>query len=256
MVELFFTVSHSTADNSMAAVFMSRIDRLFELVQELRRAQNPLTGRALAEKLEVSLRTIYRDCASLQAMGIPIDGEAGIGYLMRRGYDLPPLAFSPEEQEALVMGLRMLGRTGDTDLLGAADKAMSKLAVAASISESTHDPTRFVSQAGAPDIHPEISAIIRHAISKENKLKVIYEDRLGHNSDRIIWPLCLIYYPDATVVSAWCEMRKNFRHFRLDWLVSATISNGDFVGKGASLRQTWREKEDWPTTYPGAMAGS
>ncbi len=245
---------HNATDNVLAAVFMSKIDRLFEVVQELRRAKRPLTARELAEKIEVSQRTIYRDCATLQAMGIPIEGESGIGYMMRRGYDLPPLAFSRLEQEAIVMGLRMLGRTGDPVLLKAADAVISKLATASSISEGQGDATRYVSQAGAPSIDTSTAALVREGISAEQKMAVTYVDGQGETSSRIVWPLSLIYYPNASVMSAWCELRGDFRHFRIDRLTDVSLQNDFFVGQGESLRREWRVRESWPLTHRGAVA--
>ena len=238
----------------MAVVIMSKIDRLFELVQELRRARKPVTGRELSDKLGVSVRTVYRDCASLQAMGIPIEGEAGVGYVMRRGYDLPPLAFTEAEQEAMIVGLRMLGRTGDAALLDAADKVISKLAIAASISEVVTDVKRFVSQAGAPQVSLETMNTIRKAIDGEHKLSIVYRDRHERESCRVICPLCLIYYPDASVIAAWCELRSSFRHFRIDWLISVAVLDCRFEGLGRSLRDEWRNLENWPLSYLGAVA--
>lgn len=233
---------------------MSRINRLFEVVQELRRADRPVRGQELAEKLEVSLRTIYRDCASLLAMGIPIEGEAGIGYVMRSGYDLPPLSFTKAEREAINVGLRMLGRTGDQALVNAADGVLSKLAVAEQISENISDVKRFVSQAGAPVASSDIVHTVRDAIDCEHKLVIEYRARDESVTLRKVWPLCLVYYPDATVVASWCELRDDFRHFRLDWLLAISPTIESFAGKGHELRKQWQEREDWSLSYPGAIA--
>lgn len=232
---------------------MARIDRMFELVQELRRAQRPLTGRDLAERLEVSVRTVYRDCAALQAMGIPIEGEAGIGYVMRRGYDLPPLAFTEGEREAMLVALRMLGRIGDVALLKAADGAISKLVVAAQVSEAVHDVKIFVSQAGAPSASIQIVETVRAAIDAETKLNVVYEDRGGRSSERRIWPLCFVFYPDASVIAAWCELRADFRHFRIDWLQQVVPTQLPFERRGLDLRREWQEREGWEADHPGAI---
>ena len=187
-------------------------------------------------------------------MGIPIEGEAGVGYVMRKGYDLPPLAFSAGEQEAIIMGLRMLGRTGDPVLLNAAESAISKLATAASVSERKDDATRFVSQAGAPMAAVTTTSLIRDAISSERKIQVTYADNTLSSTSRTIWPLCIVYYPEASVLSAWCELRGDFRHFRLDRLTNPQILALDFKGQGKRLRREWRDREDWPLSHPGAYA--
>ncbi|MBB6510551.1 putative DNA-binding transcriptional regulator YafY [Rhizobium soli] len=212
-----------------------------------------MTGRDLAVKLEVSVRTVYRDCNTLQAMGIPIEGEAGVGFVMRKGYDLPPLAFSAGEQEAIIIGLRMLGRTGDPVLLSAAESAISKLITAASISERKTDATRFVSQAGAPTAAVTTTSMIREAISSEKKTQITYTDNTSTSTRRTVWPLSLIYYPDASVLSAWCELRGDFRHFRLDRVTDIQVLSLDFRGDGERLRREWRNREDWPLSHPGAF---
>ena len=232
---------------------MSRIDRLFELVQLLRRSRRALTAREIAETLEVSLRTIYRDCASLQAMGVPVEGEAGVGYVMRRGYDLPPLAFTREEAEAVLAGLRMLGRTGDGALISAAARAESKLVVARQVVGDVADPRLLVSQAGAPVARMEVLRTIRNAVDTETRIDVRYRDRKGQLTQRGLRPLCLIYYPDATVLAAWCELRQSFRHFRVDWFEEITPTGETFSEVGKKLRAQWRTLEGWSPDYPGAV---
>ncbi len=232
---------------------MSRIDRLFELVQLLRRSRRAMTGREIAEALEVSLRTVYRDCASLQAIGIPVEGEAGVGYVMRRGYDLPPLAFTDEEAEAVLAGLRMLGRTGDSTLVDAASRAESKLVVAKQVAGDEDDPKRFVSQAGAPYSRTDVLRAIRDAVDTETGIDARYRDRNGRVTHRRLRPLCLIFYPDATVLAAWCELRQSFRHFRVDWFDEIVKTGESFSDTGKALREQWRTQEGWSPDYPGAI---
>ncbi|MCP2137532.1 putative DNA-binding transcriptional regulator YafY [Rhizobium sp. SLBN-94] len=246
-------VSHSPADNTVAAAFMSRINLMFEIIQELRLARRPLTGKELASRLEISLRSVYRYCASLQAMGVPIIGEAGVGYVLRRTYDLPPLAFTPDENDAILVGLRMIGRLGDPSLTRSAQQAMQKMMVAAALSERPHDVRAIVSQAGAPTISKELSELIRRAVHGDTILSIAYCDRSGETTRRRIWPLCLIYYPDATVIAAWCELRRDFRHFRADWIQHAASTDETFELHGAELRQTWKQRESWVAEYPGAV---
>src|SRR5580693_4879288 len=109
---------------------MRRSDRLFDVIQALRTARKPMTAAALAERLEVTVRTIYRDVATLQARRVPIEGAAGLGYMLRRGFDLPPLMFTTDEIDAIAVAMRMLHRTGDRGLQSAAESVLSKVTVA------------------------------------------------------------------------------------------------------------------------------
>ena len=173
-----------------------------------------VAGRKIAEALEVSLRTIYRDCASLQAMGVPVEGEAGVGYVMRRGFDLSPLTFTRDEAEAALADLKMPGRTGDGALIGAAARAESKLVVARQVAGDAETPRRLVSQAGAPDARMEVLQTVRTAVDTETGIDARYRERNGRVTRQQLRPLCLIYYPDPTVLAVWCELWQSFRHFR------------------------------------------
>lgn len=232
---------------------MSRIDRMFELIQLLRSADRPLPGRELADRLEVSLRSIYRYCTALQSMGIPIEGEAGIGYILRRSYNLPPLSFTPEESEAILIGLRMIARLGDMGLVRSAEHAISKMKIAASISEVSCDVRVFVSIAGTPSTPDHISQTIRSSIKDERILNIVYRDKTGNESKRRIWPLCQVFYPEATIIAAWCELRNDFRHFRLDWIFEASPVLDVFSDRWTELRNEWRKREKWDEQYPGAI---
>lgn len=213
---------------------MARSDRFFEIIQLLRRADQPLTALQIAQMLEVSRRTIYRDIATLQSMRLPILGEAGLGYVMRAGYDLPPVNFDVEEAEALMVGLSLVARTGDAALWKAARRAARKLAEAA-----PGRPELVTSTWGAemPDgIDP---GFLRRAIREERKLEIRYTDVEGRPSRRVVWPLALIYYVDAIVLAGWCELRGDFRHFRLDRINDCVAQGTDFAGQGAALRTRW-----------------
>lgn len=226
---------------------------MFEIIQFLRSADRPLTGRELADRMEVSLRSVYRYCTALQSMGIPIEGEAGVGYILRRSYNLPPLTFTPDENEAIFIGLRMIARLGDKSLVRSSDSAISKMMIAASVSEIPWDVRIFVSIAGAPSTPDNVSQMIRAAIKNETILNIVYRDKAGCQSERRIWPLCLVFYPDATVIAAWCELRNDFRHFRLDWISEVTTAPEVFSEKGSELRKEWQRREQWDEKYPGAV---
>lgn len=223
---------------------MQRSNRLFEIIQILRAAPGPVTAEALADELEVSVRTIYRDISALQAMRTPIEGEAGLGYLMRRGYDLPPLNFDLEELEALRVGLSMLTRTGDSALQQAAKRICQKI-------EDLHDPAEWLQVApwGAP-LDDETRGCVsksglRAAIRQEQKLRLTYRDETGCQTQRIVRPVALIYHLECTMLAAWCELRGGFRHFRTDRIWDCDWLEARFVGQGAALREVWQQQNRW-----------
>lgn len=225
---------------------MPKSDRLFEVIQILRTAIAPMKAADIAAMLEVSKRTVYRDIATLQAMRTPIYGEAGIGYVMRRGYDLPPINFDEDEAEAITIGLSMIARTGDAQLLKAAKRAARKL------SEAAPQTNRLIASSWGTQTSEHLDPqFIRQAIRSETKLKISYKDAKGGQSERIIWPLILIYYADNTMLVAWCELRGDFRHFRLDRMIDYTTQSTQFTDQGADLRTTW-EQELKPITVDTA----
>lgn len=213
---------------------MAKSDRLFEVIQVLRAARGPMKAEDIAVMLEVSKRTIYRDIATLQAMRTPIEGAAGIGYVMRHGYDLPPINFDVDEAEAITVGLSLIARTGDAGLLSAARRAARKLSAAAPDCATLIASNWGV--AAPPNVDP---AQLRAAIRSEQKLGVHYTDADGAVSKRVIWPLALIYYVDSAILVGWCELRADFRHFRLDRMLGCDVLADDFAGKGADLRALW-----------------
>jgi predicted DNA-binding transcriptional regulator YafY len=213
---------------------MPKSDRLFEVIQILRAATQPMKAADIAQLLEVSKRTVYRDIVTLQAMRTPIYGEAGIGYVMQRGYDLPPINFDVDEAEAINIGLSMIARTCDAQLLKAAKRAARKLSEAAPQTDIL-----IASNWGTVTSEHVDPYFIRQNIRTETKLRMIYRDAHDAQSQRIIWPLILIYYADNTMLVAWCELRNDFRHFRLDRVVECMAEAAQFSGKGSALRKTW-----------------
>jgi predicted DNA-binding transcriptional regulator YafY len=236
---------------------MRRTSRLFELIQALRGAPRPQTAAELALKLEVCKRTIYRDVASLQAMGVPLQGEAGIGYVMRAGFDLPPLMLSIEEVEAVVVALCLLQRTGDAGLKAAAETIRSKIQNV--LPQSVSAPIVTDSLYAAPDGLGTISNVdvtmVRRAVRNEQKLRLDYIDRDDVVTCRIVRPIALIYNIDTHVIVAWCELRGAFRRFRGDRIRSCTCIAEGFQGQGDSLRILWQAElgvraGDW-SSLPG-----
>ena len=213
---------------------MTKTSRFFEIIQILRAADKPVMAKDIAQELEVSKRTIYRDIATLQAMRTPIHGEAGVGYVIREGYDLPPINFDQEEAEAITVGLSMVARTGDADLLKAAKRAARKL----------HDTAPAVdhlitSSWGAVPTDAVDMKAIRAAIREEKKLEIHYRTESGAESSRVVLPLALIFYFDSVLLVAWCELRCGFRHFRIDRMTACHTTDDHFIGQGEALRLEW-----------------
>jgi predicted DNA-binding transcriptional regulator YafY len=220
---------------------MGRLDRHFELIQLLRRATRAMTADELGARLEVTKRTVYRDIASLQAARVPIRGEAGVGYAMDPGYDLPPLAFDAGELEAIVVGLAMVGRAGDAQLLAAAGRASAKIAdvVPAALAGTVQDPWLRASQWHAIPAAKVDAGLLRDGIRNEAKLALSYQSA-GKTTERTVLPLEMFYYVDALVLCAWCELREDFRHFRLDRITACSLAGGHFRGQGRHLRAKLR----------------
>jgi predicted DNA-binding transcriptional regulator YafY len=226
---------------------MRRADRLFDILRILRAAPGPVTAATIAEELEVTVRTVYRDVATLQARRIPIEGAAGIGYVLRRGFDLPPLMFTEDEAEAIAVGVRMLARTGDPGLQKAAESVLSKvtLVVPDPLRDYLNSAPVYVSKSGAPvPERRDLPATIRHAIRDGRKMRIAYEDETSHRTLRVIQPFAVAYYVEATLVCAWCELRDGVRHFRSDRIVSAEVLQESFTIPAAVLATWVAERED------------
>ncbi len=220
---------------------MRRADRLFDIIQTLRSATKPLTAIALAKQLEVTKRTIYRDIATLQARRIPIEGAVGVGYVLHRDYDLPPLNFTVDEIEALSVGARMVQRLKDKALQSASETALSKLTVAMpdDVRQSLVAPRFWVSEGSACRPKGINLGDVRAAIRSSRKLRIAYFDDHGKCTRRTIWPIAMVYYVDASLVAAWCEKRTDFRHFRVERIKSCTALDEHFDQSGDQLMNKW-----------------
>jgi predicted DNA-binding transcriptional regulator YafY len=232
---------------------MGRSNRMFEVIQVLRGARKPLTAQDLAERLEVNKRTIYRDISALQTMRIPIEGEAGIGYIMRRGFDLPPLMFDADEVEAIVVGLALLRRTGDHGLQMAAASVGTKIAevLPRETGNSLDTRTLHVSTWGASLPGIDMKAV-RQAIREERKLRLGYLDAGNLPTQRVVRPIALVYYVEVAVLAAWCELRDDFRHFRVDRIASLKMLAERFSGQGNGLRALWEQTKPVDGKAPDA----
>jgi predicted DNA-binding transcriptional regulator YafY len=226
---------------------LSRAQRLLDLLQLLRRHRRPVSGELLADELGISLRTLYRDVATLNGQGARIDGEPGMGYIMRPGFMLPPLMFSEDEIEALVLGSRWVAKRADKPLGQAARNALAK--IAAVLPPDLQDGLEAspllvgVSVEAAGDT--ELTTI-RQAIRAERKLRIRYTSEDGSKTRRTIWPFAVGFFDRVRVVAAWCETRKAFRHFRTDRIAALTLTETRYPRRRQALLKEWREQEGIP----------
>lgn len=223
---------------------MSRSERLLSLLQVLRRHRQPVSGAALARELGVSLRTLYRDIATLQAQGANVEGEAGVGYVLRPGYMLPPLMFSREEIEALVLGARLVGQRADPELALSARDALAKITevLPGELREELAASTLFAGP-GLPLPEDRIDlARLRQFIRSEQMLKIAYRDEKGAATERLIWPFALTFFEGARVVLAWCTLRDDFRSFRTDRMDLMEGPIGRYPKRRMQLLKAWRQQ--------------
>lgn len=232
----------------MAALRLSRSQRLLDLIQLLRRHRRPVAGAALAGELGVSLRTLYRDIETLKSQGAHIDGEAGIGYVLRPGFMLPPLMFTEDEIEALVLGSRWVSERSDGPLGAAARNALAKIgAVLPDDLKGGLDASSLLIGPGAAIAAGVVELpSIRSAIRAEQKLRISYSDDQGRSTKRIIWPFALAFFDRVRVIVAWCELRDGYRHFRIDRITSLQVTAKRYPRRRLALLKDWRASEGVP----------
>jgi predicted DNA-binding transcriptional regulator YafY len=224
---------------------VSRAERLLDLLQLLRRQRAPVSGATLSNELGISLRTLYRDIASLQAQGARIEGEPGLGYILRPGFTLPPLMFSEDELEALVLGSRWVAHRADDRLGLAARDALAKIAaVLPADLRDDLDSTTLLVGPGEPIVSGSLDlGVVRQAIRAERKLVITYRDLKDAESTRTIWPFALGFFDRVRVIVAWCELRQGFRHFRADRIGSLKPTEDGYPRRRQALLREWREVE-------------
>lgn len=221
---------------------MRRTERLFQIIQIFRSARAPVTGRALADELEVSLRTLYRDMAELIAQRVPVRGEAGTGYVLDNGYDLPPLMLTRDELEAAVLGAAWVARRGDASLARGARDLIAKLSAVIPpelrpvILDAGLKPMTF--KPVAEDRFD--GALLRMAIRDRRKLSIRYQDQEGRATERIIWPIFIAYMEEVRIIVSWCEKRSDFRHFRTDRVQALSALDEVIPERSAQLHQRWK----------------
>src|SRR5580692_4473540 len=221
---------------------MSRTHRLFDLLQMLRGRRRPVSGAELAREAGISLRTLYRDILALQALGAGIDGEAGVGYVLKPGFLLPPLMFSAQEIEALTLGLQWVARRTDAEMALAAGNAMAKVSAVlpADLRVKMEDDALLVAPSRAlPQAVP--LTLLRRVLSEERKLAISYADEKGAKTQRVVWPVTLGFTDTTRILVAWCELRSDFRHFRTDRIETADMLSDRTPGPRRALLKEWRQ---------------
>ena len=221
---------------------MRPADRLFQIIQILRRTTKPITAGALAAELGTSKRTVYRDIADLVAQQVPIRGEAGVGYVLHPGLDLPPLMLTPEEIEAAVLGAQWVMRHSDAELARAAEDLVAK--IGAVVPERLR-PFVFEPATDTPPARGLASdglnmAQVRAQIHAGRKIKLFYRDEQGRDSERLVWPVTVGYMETVRHLIAWCELRQDFRSFRTDRVVGAVFLDERYPERPSALRAKWR----------------
>lgn len=232
---------------------MSRTSRLFEMLSVLRARRIPVTAVELARELGISKRSVYRDIETLRLLGAPLDGQAGIGYVLKDGFFLPHFAFSPEEIDALILGLGWVQQRADPALVQSSDSALAKI-LSARVDGPTSGnelPPLFTAASLTERTDPPLVAPLRDAIRRQRKVTIEYEDGRGLVSSRTIWPIAIVYFDDVRVLAAWCEERSAFRHFRVDRIRAAITTEERYPERRHSLIKRWREQDkDWRSLLP------
>lgn len=224
---------------------MRRGDRLFEIIEILRRARGPISGQSIGNELGVTKRTVYRDVAALMAQGVPIEGEAGVGYILEAGFHMPPLMLTGDEIEAAILGAQWVRTRGEPELASAAGRLLSKIEAVA--------PRRFETSfvepgVGVAPVEQALEALgaadIRLAIRQRVKIVMIYRDLQEKLTERTIWPILLGYRDDGRILAAWCELRQGFRYFRTERIVEGEVLTEKIPRRADLLKVEWRAAMD------------
>jgi predicted DNA-binding transcriptional regulator YafY len=221
---------------------LSRASRLLNLLEILRKRRSVTTGAELAAMTGVSLRTLYRDIDALRDQGVTIDGEAGTGYRVVPGWVLPPMMFSEDELEALILGVRWVSKRTDPSLEHSARSALSK------IESVLPSDLRHVFEQSALLVGPSFRtegvsldlSLVRSAIRERKRVRLSYRDAKNNATDRIVWPVALGFFESSRMLAGWCEMRQDFRHFRLDRVESWTALDHKYPGSRSALFARWK----------------
>ena len=227
---------------------MSRSARLLELMQALRRRRAPVSGQDLAKELGVSLRTLYRDITLLKAQGADIRGESGLGYVLEPGFTLPPLMFSVDELEAVVLGARWVAGRGDARLQTAADNALAKIRAVLPQPMRAQVDTATLTVPTTGKIAPVDLSALRSAIRSQRKIAFTYRADDGAVTRRTVWPLLIGFFERVMLLAAWCELRDDFRSFRVDRVTALEISESHYPRPRRTLVEEWRKAQTGAAT--------
>ena len=226
---------------------MRPADRLFQIVLLLGRGRTT-TAKAMAEKLEVSERTIYRDIQNLMESGVPIDGEAGVGYRLNRGYQVPPLMFDQDELQALIFGAQVAKRWGDRNLAEGAERILDKVdaVLPEKMRGELRNQTVVVPEMASYQSEQTTQTLgdVRDAINERRRLYLSYSDVSGEPTERIVWPLTLLYWGNTWAVGAWCELRQSFRNFRVDRIIEARALTTQFPDESGKRLENYFAQVD------------
>lgn len=228
---------------------MRRADRLFQIIQILRSTKSPITGRELADELEISLSTLYRDMAELHAQRVPITGEAGVGYVLDDGYDMPPLMLTADELEAAALGAAWVAAEADPSLARAARDLVAKLssAIPKDLRPVVLDASTRPIQTRAKLSERFDNALLRHAIRERYRLQLVYLDRNGRASDRIVWPLLIAFLDRTRYLVGWCETREDYRHFKTERIQELKVLGDKYPGRRAAVLKGWEQATARPS---------
>ncbi len=225
---------------------MRRTERLFQIIQILRSRRRPVTGKELAEELEISLRTLYRDMAELTAGRVPVRGEAGTGYVLEDGYDMPPLMLTPDELEAAVLGAAWVAKNGDPALAVGARDLIGKLtsAIPPELRPVLIEPAvhPIVLKSAPPEIFD--LATLREAVRAHRKISIDYTNRDGETSSRVIWPFLIGYMEHVRLIAAWCELKQDFRNFCTESITKFEALDETYPDRTADLMARWAKVQN------------
>lgn len=236
---------------------MRRADRLFQIIQILRRSTRPVTAAALAAELEVSKRTVYRDVSDLMGQRVPIKGEAGLGYVLAVDYDMPPLMLAPGELDAMVLGAQWVASLQDRMLANAASDLLAKIASAVpeDLRPYVVEPSLGVKAPAGGHVEVIDTAHFRQAIRDGRKLRLRYHSAAGEESERTVAPVMIGFGEATTLLIAWCDLREDFRHFRIDRIVEIEVLAEPTGSRPGELRRRWQRWRDQQLARPSSKLG-
>jgi predicted DNA-binding transcriptional regulator YafY len=225
-----------------------RSERLLDLMQALRRRRAPVSGQALAGEMGVSLRSLYRDIATLKSMGAAIDGEPGLGFQLRAEHFLPPLMFTDEELEAIVLGLRGLIHGPDSEMAAMARDASAKIAAVLPKDrrDEMHSIGLFVIPRSGPAAEDKVLGTLRRALREERQVWLAYRDKSGTLSERTVWPVALGYFDQHQTLVAWCTLRQDYRSFRIDGMDTVELLDAGLPEPRRTLFHRWSSARNLP----------